>query len=66
MIAFLLTVIWVMPGIADVKPEITQYELQGNWDDCNKAGMAHAKELWEKHQKTGSMRFLCVNKDEAP
>jgi hypothetical protein len=63
MITFLLTLIWVMPGPEDVKPEITQIEVPAiSIDDCLKAGNGHAQEIWDKHDHKGSIRYICFAK----
>jgi hypothetical protein len=63
MITYVLTLIWVMPGLADIKPEIVQYDVQlPAMEDCLKAGHERAQELWDKHEHTGSIRLLCFEK----
>ena len=65
--AFLLTVVWVMPGTADIKPEVVQYDLEvATIADCYKAGVEHSKELFEKHEHTGSVRYICFDKENVP
>ena len=65
--AFLLTVMWVLPGMSSGKPDITQYDLQvATIEECYKAGLEHSKEMFEKHNNTGSVRYICFDKENIP
>ena len=65
--AFLLTVVWVMPGAGEYPPEVVKYDLQvATIQECYKAGLEHSKELFEKHDGTRSVRYICFDKENVP